>query len=191
MVQRTGYSEKQMTEDKRLLLKAKLGCRESMRMIYEMHKDHLLTLANALLHNRDMAEDVVHDVFLSFVRLLKDLHIHGSLKAYLSTSVCNRVRDLARRRSMRSIEVDNLSTQTISLETPQMLISQDELILDLYQALEQLTLNQREVLLLRAQCGLTFKEIAQYQGVSLNTVQGRYRYGIDKLQSLMNDKLVS
>jgi RNA polymerase sigma-70 factor (ECF subfamily) len=179
-----------MTDDKRLLLKAKLGCKESMRTIYEMHKDPLLTLAHALLHDRDMAEDVVHDVFLSFVRALKGLHIHGSLKAYLSTSVCNRVRDLHRRRSIRSIEVDSLSPQTISLETPQTLMSQDELIIHLYQALEQLTLNQREVLLLRAKCGLTFKEIARHQGVSLNTVQGRYRYGIDKLQSLMNDKLV-
>jgi RNA polymerase sigma-70 factor (ECF subfamily) len=161
-----------------------------MRTLYETYKDHLLTLANALLHNRDMAEDVVHDVFLSFVRTLKGLHIHGSLKAYLSISVCNRVRDLLRRQAIRSIKVDSLSEQAISLETPQSLISQDELFMHLYQALEQLTLNQREVLLLRTKCGFTFKEIARHQGVSINTVQGRYRYGIDKLQSLMNDKLV-
>jgi len=36
---------------------------------------------------------------------------------------------------------------------------------------------------------LTFKEIARIQDVSISTVQGRYRYGIDKLRSLLNGEL--
>jgi DNA-directed RNA polymerase specialized sigma24 family protein len=48
---------------------------------------------------------------------------------------------------------------------------------------------QREVVLLRLQSGLRFRAIAQLQGVSINTVQGRYRYGLDRLRTLLDGKL--
>ena len=56
-------------------------------------------------------------------------------------------------------------------------------------ALEQVPLEQREVLLLRTQAGLSFEEIGRHQGISANTARGRYRYGIDKLRSLLNSEL--
>ena len=55
-----------MLNDRELLKKAKGGCKESMRMIYVRYKDPLLTLACSLLNNRDLAEDVVQDVFVAF-----------------------------------------------------------------------------------------------------------------------------
>jgi DNA-directed RNA polymerase specialized sigma24 family protein len=37
---------------------------------------------------------------------------------------------------------------------------------------------------------LRFKKIASMQSVSINTVQGRYRYGLDKLRSLLNGEMI-
>jgi DNA-directed RNA polymerase specialized sigma24 family protein len=48
-----------------------------------------------------------------------------------------------------------------------------------------LPFEQREVVLLHLRHGMKFREIARHQNVSQSTVQGRYRYGIDKLRSLM------
>jgi RNA polymerase sigma-70 factor, ECF subfamily len=48
---------------------------------------------------------------------------------------------------------------------------------------------QREVVNLYMQGDLTFRQIARMQNASINTVQGRYRYGIAKLRSLLNGEL--
>jgi RNA polymerase sigma factor (sigma-70 family) len=56
-------------------------------------------------------------------------------------------------------------------------------------ALKQVPLDQREVLLLRTQAGLSFEEIGRHQGISANTARGRYRYGIDRLRSLLNSEV--
>ena len=54
------------------------------------------------------------------------------------------------------------------------------------QAMAQLPYGQREVIILHLQGELTFKAIARADGVSINTIQSRYRYGLDKLRSLLN-----
>jgi RNA polymerase sigma-70 factor (ECF subfamily) len=54
------------------------------------------------------------------------------------------------------------------------------------QALASLPYEQREVVLLHLRGGLTFCAIADMQGVSINTVQGRYRYGLEKLRAILN-----
>ena len=53
----------------------------------------------------------------------------------------------------------------------------------------ELPYEQREAVLLHLHVGMTFRAIAQTQAVSINTVQGRYRYGLDRLRTLLNGKL--
>lgn len=59
----------------------------------------------------------------------------------------------------------------------------DESSFWLNEALDQLPVEQREVILLHLLGGMTFREIGIQQGVSINTVQGRYRYGIQRLRN--------
>ena len=79
-----------MLNEKRLLRRAKQGCRDSVRQIYEMYSDQMLTLANALLNDIAAGEDVVHDVFVKFSQSLDEfklkktfddilLHAHATL----------------------------------------------------------------------------------------------------------------
>ena len=83
-------------EDKLLILRFKQGSSEALRRIYEKYRLYLLKLAVALLHDVSVAEDVVHDVFISFVQSAEKFKIKGSLKAYLRTCVVNGVRNKAR-----------------------------------------------------------------------------------------------
>ena len=53
----------------------------------------------------------------------------------------------------------------------------------------KLPYQQREVVILHLRAGMKFKPIASIQGVSVNTVRGRYRYGLDKLRSLLDGEL--
>lgn len=175
-----------MCSEKALLDKAARGCRDSLCQIYETHKDHLLTLARGLCGDRSTAEDVVHDVFVAFAMSLPGLRVKTSLKGYLSVSVCNRVRDLARTEMRRRRDPGRFDPGPADTAAPDAHAADAELTDRLRAALEHVPLDQREVLLLRAQAGLTFEQIAQHQGISSNTARGRYRYGIDKLRSLLN-----
>ena len=53
-------------------------------------------------------------------------------------------------------------------------------------ALAELPYEQREVVILHVQGGMKFRAIAKSRNVSINTIQSRYRYGLDKLRSLLN-----
>ncbi|MHC4581225.1 MAG: sigma-70 family RNA polymerase sigma factor, partial [Planctomycetota bacterium] len=53
-------------------------------------------------------------------------------------------------------------------------------------AMAELPSEQREVVVLHLQSKMKFRQIARSQGVSVNTVQSRYRYGLDKLRSMLD-----
>jgi RNA polymerase sigma-70 factor (ECF subfamily) len=178
-----------MLSEKRLVWKVKHGCRESMRRIYELYKDDLLTLANALLNDMGSAEDVVHDVFVSFVRNSESFKLRKSLKAYLATCVRNLAYDRMRTAKRHEDKNSGLMVKEIDLNTPDHLATQKELTILLREAIEQLPFDQRETVILRLRTGLTFKQIASMQNTSINTVQGRYRYAITKLRSLSNGEV--
>lgn len=171
--------------DRQLLAGAKRGDKESMRMLYLAHKDHLYTLARALLQDQHMAEDVVHDVFVSFARALDGLQLRGSLRGYLSVSACNKARDIIRSRVRRQGYLRRVGEAQKTGDSPESLLATQESIEHLRVALHEVPLEQREVLLLRSQMGLTFKEIGKQQQVGIETAKGRYRYGLSKLKKLL------
>jgi len=178
-----------MHSDRVLLRRASRGCKDSLRRIYETHKEHLLTLARAMTGDRTSAEDIVHDVFVAFARNVPKLRLSTSLKGYLSISVCNRVRDLARTEIRHRRNEDRVARPPADAVAPDVSAAAAELGDCLRSALQQVPLDQREVLLLRTQAALSFEEIGRQQGISANTARGRYRYGIDKLRSLLNSEL--
>ena len=178
-----------MIEDELLKLRFKHGSQEALRRIYEKYLNYLLTLAMALLHNASDAEDVVHDVFVSFAKSAEDFKLTGNLKSYLATSVINRVRDRARRSRRQLTKTDKRELINSNSSSPeQSLISTEQSKL-LNHAISQVPDQQRKVIVLRLIGQMKFKEIARLQGVSVNTIQGRYRYGLDKLKSLLNGEV--
>ena len=60
----------------------------------------------------------------------------------------------------------------------------------LVDAMAQLPYEQHEVIVMRAYAGLKFKAIAKMQNESINTIQSRYRYGLNKLRSILNGEVI-
>ena len=89
-------------EDKLLLYRCKRGSQEALTRIYNKYKRNLLLLAMSLLNDRTASEDVVHDVFVTFVRKLDDFKLTGSLKSYLMTCVANSARNRNKAERLRS-----------------------------------------------------------------------------------------
>ena len=173
-------------EDKLLVLRCKRGSKDALGRIYEKYKDELLALAIALSNNRAAAEDALHDVFVSFAEYAEKLQLRTSLKSYLSSSIANRVRNLNRTKSLRTAQLSRAETVSSDCDGPDRLATSAELSRRIDQAMEQVPYEQREVIILHLQSGMRFKAIADSQGVSINTIQSRYRYGLDKLRMLLN-----
>lgn len=174
-----------MLEDKRLIRKLKNGSSEALKQIYEKYKNDLLGLAIALSNNNMAAEDVVHDVFVSFAESAGRLRLRGSLKSYLSAAVANRVRNLSRA-NPKAVLGEKAENGNSVCNWPERSAMSKEEFQKVDIALAALPLEQREVIILHLQSGLKFKEIARSSGVSVNTIQSRYRYGLDKLRSILD-----
>jgi len=148
----------------------------------------LLTLAVGLSNEPNEAEDIVQDVFVSFVKSAKKVKLRGSLKAYLVTSVVNRVRDRIRKRRTRSLDRDRLKAD-IDLQKPDQSLIYTEQWHRLNRALDELPYKQREVILLRLKSDMKFREIAKVQNVSIHTAMGRYKGGLNRLRSSLNGEV--
>ncbi len=177
-----------MLEDEWLKWKLRHGSPDALARVYEKYVDPMLTLAMGLLNQRAAAEDVVQDVFLSFARSAKDLRARGSLRSYLATCVLNRVRD-SRRQQQRQARRDAELRAVTEAPSPERAVILVEQAAQLNQAVAELPEEQREVVLLRLKANLKFRDIARLQQTSINTVLGRYRYGLDRLRSLLNGEV--
>lgn len=176
-----------MLEDKVLILRFNRGDRRVLHRIYDKYKDDLVTLAAALLMDVSSAEDVVHDVFIGFLDSAGRFRLTGSLKGYLATCVANRARNLNKAvRQRQGPALKDVADPACDSPPPEQRAIFGEELSRLSRALLQLPYEQREVVLLRSHSGMRFAAIARAQGVSINTVQGRYRYAVDKLRSLLN-----
>ncbi len=176
-------------EEKWLVWRFNRGEVEAVRLIYEQHKEQLVALALALLRNRTAAEDVVHDVFASFVRQGK-FRLTGTLRGYLATCVANGARNALRNNQRHACEALPEEEFLPSAEPwPDGDAMRHEEGALLASALDELPYEQREAVLLHIQGGLKFVEIAASQQVSINTVLGRYRYGLEKLRSKLNGEV--
>ncbi|MHC4738606.1 MAG: RNA polymerase sigma factor [Planctomycetota bacterium] len=178
-----------MLEDKLLVWKFKNGSRDALQRIYEKYKNDLLALAIALSNDKSAAEDVVHDVFVSFAEFVVKLQLRGSLKSYLSTCVANRVRNLNRLKTKQTIGPDEAQVIDPDFNGPVKFAVSAEQAQRITYAMEQLPYEQREAIILHLHSGMKFGTIAKRQNLSVNTIQSRYRYGLDKLQSILNGEV--
>jgi RNA polymerase sigma-70 factor (ECF subfamily) len=177
-----------MFEDERLKWKFKRGSDDALTLIYEKYLDRMLTLALGLLNDAAAAEDVVQDVFVAFAQSRRNFRVRGSLSGYLATSVVNRVRDYQRRRR-RQAGRDATSCASTEPPGPDQAVILSEQAKLLAQAIAGLPEEQREVVLLRLKAGMKFREIAKLQQTSVNTVLSRYRYGLERLRSLLDGEV--
>ena len=177
-------------EDRLLVFRCKRGSRPALRRIYEKYRDYLLVLAVAISHDTSLAEDAVQDVFVAFVEGLEKFELTGSLKGYLATCVANRVRNLLRDRRGKGIsfEVEEDCRRAAATDEPDRRMLLTEELQQLSSALAALPYEQREIVVLRIRGRMRFRVIAESLGISVNTAKGRFRYGIEKLRAILDDR---
>ncbi len=169
--------------DDPLLFGLARGCPQSFAELYDRFGGPLYRAARTMLRSSTDAEDAVQDVFVSLVRGRKRLDEVDNLAAYLFTSLRHVVSQrLARRDHERQAMRLLAEASRGACVGAGPATETDEL---LERALSALPDEQREVLALKIDGGLTFAEIGTVLGVSVNTAASRYRYALEKLRVSM------
>lgn len=174
-----------MLQDRLLTWQYNRGRTDVLGRIYLHYKDHLVTLAACVLMNKDLAEDVVHTVFTRLIRSFKSLKVKTSMRKYLVTCVINESKNINKSAASRVRQL----TQELQISSSGKTLGTDacenEEKVRLIEALSMLPYEQRQAILLKHYSGMKFREIADITNESINNVQGRYRYGLEKLRSLL------
>lgn len=177
-------------EDRVLVWRLNRGDATALARVYEKYREDLLRLAASLLSDRAAAEDTVQDVFVRFAGLARTFRLTGSLKGYLATCVANAARnDLKAARHREAAGVDEETAGASDAPTPERWLICSEQFARVSGVMGELPAEQREVVTLHLYGDMPFREIAQWQKVSIKTIQSRYRYGLDKLRSLLNGEM--
>ena len=158
---------------------------EELEPLYDAHAAALFAYALQLTRSETEARDVLQEVF---VRLARREILPGDLRdarAFLLRMTHHVVVDTVRRRDSRRRTEDSMALEPVALFAPT--IDPDEAAFReaLAKALRELPSDQRAVVHLKLWEGLTFEQIATLLDLSPNTAASRFRYGIDKLRTLL------
>lgn len=176
--------------DRLLIWKLNHGSEDALCRIYEKYRDNMVRIAAGLLNDVSTSEDVVQDVFLAFVHSAGKHEIRSSLKGYLTSCVVNKIRNMKRiQQESVSLEEVKPSVAISDSKTPDHCVQCDEEFQQLYQTMAQLPYEQKEAVILHLQGRLKFREIAKLQGTSIKTAVSRYRYGLNRLRSMLNGEV--
>jgi RNA polymerase sigma-70 factor (ECF subfamily) len=165
--------------DDALLRHLQEGRDEAWAALYDRIAPRLFRAAWGLLNSREEAEDAVQEVFVGLARARGSLMEVRNLDAYLFSSLrraCGQILE-QRARARRSDEAARALVQAAA--------AGGESSVDYQAVLAALPLEQREVLVLKIDGGLTFEESAESLGISPNTAASRYRYALEKLRDIL------
>jgi RNA polymerase sigma-70 factor, ECF subfamily len=174
-------------DDVELMREAARGQLEAISRIYDRFAGLLMTMAEKILTDRAMAEDLVHDVFLEVWRHAASYDpARGSVRTWILVRLRSRALDRLRSaKTRREVGSDDQESHggiaADELEDP--MLEPDRKAVRV--ALEQLPGEQREVLELAYFHGLTSSEIAERMGSPLGTVKSRTAAALAKLRGLM------
>lgn len=172
--------------DEELLRSLAAGEPRAFAALYERLSPPLFRVAVTMLADRAAAEDAVHDLFVSLARYRDRLTRTKDLDAYVFTCLRNGIQAALRRRQRERRHLLGW-TQTRSQESAEPGPSEaaDD---ELNAAMARLPAEQREIVTLKVDGGLTFAQIGDVLGIGMNTAASRYRYAMEKLRRWLEDR---
>ncbi len=164
-----------------LLLSASRGSDAAARALWHAHAPQLLAYARSIVRDHSLADDVVQEALCRALRQdARTLRAVSDIAAWLTSLVrreaLNQLRSLsrARRRALTHAE------RAVRSAPPEALLSTD-----VQRAIDRLPRRDREVLVLRHVCGLTFDQLAPATGLSRSAAASRYTAALARLRALL------
>jgi len=154
------------------------------------YESPLLGYATTFLHDIERARDVVQDTFIRLYH--QDVEkVREGVKAWLFTVCRNRALDVLRKeKRMVGLEEEQVSRLRSERRTPAERADLTERVDQVYVALNRLSENQREVIVLKFEQGLSYEEISEVTGLSSGNVGFLLHTGLKRLRTFLPDDLL-
>lgn len=149
---------------------------------------YLVRLVQSIVHDAGEAEDIVQETFISAIKGIDQDVERINYKGWLSKIAVNKARDLLRRRQVRQrwSSLFGRSAQTTQRRMPEEIASSQEVVQQLWLAVEQLNEKHRIPIILRYGQGLPIREIARLLDVKEGTVHSRLHNGQKQLARMLD-----
>ena len=169
------------------------GDESALSVLIERHKQKIYSFIYSKVYDRDVTEDVFQDTFIKVIKTLKHgkYNEEGKFLPWVMRIANNLVIDHFRK-NKRMPKFDNSGEFSIfsvisdSALNAEKQIIKEQVECDLRRLIEELPDDQKEVLMMRMYQDMSFKEISDLTGVSINTALGRMRYALINLRKVID-----
>lgn len=185
-------------DDQYLIKQFLEGNKQALDLLINRYKNQVYSYILLVVKNRDLAEDIFQD---TFIKVIKSLHSgkyieNGKFVSWVMRIAHNLIIDFYRRsKNMRTIaegdtEYSLFNSTKFSDITSEDVLINEQINEDLKTLIKKLPAEQFEIIKLRYYFDMSFKEISERTGVSINTALGRMRYALINLRKLMAEQKV-
>lgn len=188
-----------MISDYELIERFIKGEQSCFEQLIHRHKNKVFAYISMYIRDQALAEDLFQDTFLKVFQSVKagKYYDNGKFLSWVMRIAHNLIIDHFRRiKQMNTIsnddyESDIFNSKKLSDATVEDDMINRQILKDVRRMISFLPDDQREVVILRHYSGLSFKEIAEITGVSINTALGRMRYALINMRKLMLEKKIT
>ena len=188
---------KNITPDSILVTNYIQGCEASLEILIKKHKQRLYSFIYSKVQDREITEDVFQDTFIKVIRTLKlgNYNEQGKFLPWVMRISHNLIIDHFRKSNrMRSFKnTDDFDIFSVisdgSLNAEKQLIK-DQVLSNVKELIQELPNDQKEVLVMMIYKDMSFKEISENTGVSINTALGRMRYALINLRKIIQENKI-
>lgn len=174
-----------------LVARLRRGDKDAVGFVYDRYSAIVRAFATRLIGDEDAAEDLVHDVFVSLPKLMRNFRGSSSLRVFVLGVAANKARHFVRAASRRRAAMDRLELHQTHCssptedDNPEAKARQEELRRLLCRALDALSFEHRTVFVLCVVEERSSFEAAEILGIPAATVRSRLFHGRRKLQSIL------
>ena len=180
--------------DRELIRAYRGGDEQAFETLLNRHQERVYTKINFIVRDSELANDLFQDTFIKVIRLLKEGKYveEGKFLPWVLRIAHNMAIDHFRRnKKMRMVrsrdEIDVFATIDTGDAHVEDLLVEGQIHSDVRHIIDKLPEDQREVVRMRMYDNLSFKEIAETTGVSINTALGRMRYAVINLRKIVRE----
>ncbi|CAM1348429.1 MULTISPECIES: RNA polymerase sigma factor [Tenacibaculum] len=168
------------------------GNEYAIELLIKRHQQRLYSFIYSKVQNRDTTEDIFQDTFIKVIRTLKkgNYNEEGKFLPWVMRIAHNLIIDFFRKNNRmptfnNTEEFDIFSVLSDGALNAEGKIIKEQILNDVKELVEELPDEQKEVLKMRIYNDMSFNEISENTGVSINTALGRMRYALINLRKII------
>ncbi|KQB44393.1 RNA polymerase sigma-70 factor, ECF subfamily [Flavobacterium daejeonense] len=169
------------------------GNEDALATLIKRHESKIYGFIYSKVSDRDVSNDIFQDTFIKVINTLKSnsYNEEGKFLPWVMCIAHNLVIDYFRKNKKMPLYRETEEFSVFSIITDDSLTIENKLIadqveLDIRKLIEELPEDQKEVLIMRMYKDMSFKEISEITGVSINTSLGRMRYALMNLRKVID-----